>query len=108
MLFRSTGYGRGGDVPSDNESEESEDIIPKHFNDMGEILGKRESFNPRHVLESSHVPDSESPELSELEGDILDRFPHLGHLSRGYRLRVPTFPVTRYRGRESFRARGVG
>ena len=30
-----------------NESEESEDIIPKHFNDMDEILGKRESINPR-------------------------------------------------------------
>ena len=28
--LQSTGYGRGGDVPSDNESEESEDIIPKH------------------------------------------------------------------------------
>ena len=71
--LRSTGYGRGGDVPSDNESEENEDIIPKHFNDMDEILGKRESINPRHVLESSHVPDSESPEMSELEGDILEK-----------------------------------
>ena len=54
-------------MPSDNKSEESEDIIPKHFNDMDKILGKRESINPRHVLESSHVPDSESPEMSELE-----------------------------------------
>jgi len=71
--LRSTGYGRGGDVPSDNESEENEDIIPKHFNDMDEILGKRESINPRHVLESSHVPDSESPEISELERDILEK-----------------------------------
>ena len=56
--LRSTGYGRGGDVPSHNESEESEDIIPKHLYDMNEILGKRESINARHVLESSHVPDS--------------------------------------------------
>ena len=61
-------------MPSDNESEESEDIsIPKHFNDMDEILGKRESINPRHVLKSSHVPDSESPEMLELEGDILEK-----------------------------------
>lgn len=59
-------------MPSDNESEESEDIIPKHFNDMDEILGKRESINPRHVLESSHFPDSELPEMSELEGHILE------------------------------------
>ena len=71
--LRSTGYGRGGAVPSDNESEESEDIIPKHFNDMDEILWKRESINPRHVLESSHVSDSESPEMSELERDILEK-----------------------------------
>ena len=71
--LRSTEYGRGGDVPSNNESEESEDIIPKHFNDMDEILGKRESINPRHVLKSSHVPDSESREMSELEGDILEK-----------------------------------
>lgn len=71
--LRLTGYGRGGDVPSDNESEESEDIIPKHFNDMDEILGKRESINPRHVLESSHVPNSDSPEMSELERDILEK-----------------------------------
>lgn len=71
--LRSTGYGRGGDVQSDNESEESEEIIPKHFKDMDEILGKRESINPRHVLESSHVPDSESPEMSELERDILEK-----------------------------------
>ena len=42
-------------------------------NDMDEILGKRESINPRHVLESSHVPDSESPEMSELERDILEK-----------------------------------
>ena len=71
--LRSTGYGRGGYVPSDNESEESEEIIRKHFNDMDEILGKRESINPCHVLESSHVPDSESPEMSELERDILEK-----------------------------------
>ena len=71
--LRSTGYGRGGDVPSHNESEESEEIILKHFNDMDEILGKRESIDPRHMLESSHVPDSESPEMSELERDILKK-----------------------------------
>ena len=62
-------------MPSANESEESEDIIPKHLNDMDEILGKRESINPRHVLESSHVPDSESLGMSEhdiLEKDALD------------------------------------
>ena len=60
-------------MPSDNESEESEEIILKHFNDMDEILGKRESINPRHVLESSHVPNSESPEMSELEHNILEK-----------------------------------
>ena len=60
-------------MPSNNESEESEDIIPKHFNDMDEILGKRESINPCHVLKSSDVPDSESREMSELEGDILEK-----------------------------------
>ena len=71
--LRSTGYGRGGYVPSDNESLESENIIPKHFNDMDEILSKRESINPRHVLESSHVPDSKSPEMSELTADFLQK-----------------------------------
>ena len=60
-------------MPSDNESEESEEIILKHFNDMDEILGKRESIDPRHMLESSHVPNSESPEMSELEHDILKK-----------------------------------
>ena len=60
-------------MPSHNESEESEEIILKHFNDMDEILGKRESIDPRHMLESSHVPDSESPEMSELERDILKK-----------------------------------
>ena len=60
-------------MPSYNESEESEEIIPEHFNDMDEILGKRESINPRHVPKSSHVPGSESPEMSELERDILEK-----------------------------------
>ena len=60
-------------MPSDNESEESEEIILKHFNDMDEILGKRESIDPCHMLESSHVPNSESPEMSELERDILKK-----------------------------------
>ena len=60
-------------MPSDNESEESEEIILKHFNDMDEILGKRESIDLRHMLESSHVPNSESPEMSELERDILKK-----------------------------------
>ena len=32
----------------------------------------------------------------------LGRFHHLGHLSRGYCLRVPTIPETLYRGHESF------
>ena len=60
-------------MPSHNESEESEEIILKHFNDMDEILGKRESIDPRHMFESSHVPNSESPEMSELERDILKK-----------------------------------
>ncbi|KAK2564167.1 hypothetical protein P5673_012407 [Acropora cervicornis] len=71
--LRSTGYGGGGDVPSDKESEESEDVIPKYFNNMDEILGNRESINPRHVFESSHIPDSESPEMSELKQHILEK-----------------------------------
>ena len=39
--LRSTGYGRGGDV-SDNDSEgnEGQDIIPKHSNDMDDIVRK--------------------------------------------------------------------
>ena len=60
-------------MPSYNENEESEEIILKHFNDMDEILGKRESINSCHVPKSSHVPDSESPEMSELERDILEK-----------------------------------
>ena len=60
-------------MPSYNESEESKEIIPEHFNDMDEILGKRESINPRHVPKSSHVPDSESLEMSEFERDILEK-----------------------------------
>lgn len=74
--LRSTGYGRGGDV-SDNESEgdEGQDLIPKHFNDIDEIMGKRESVDPRHVLESSsHVVDvNSSPEISQMDRDIQEK-----------------------------------
>ena len=65
--LRSTGYGRGGDVSeNEREGDERQDLIPKHFNDIDEIMGKRESVDPRHVLESSsHVVDvNSSPEIS--------------------------------------------
>ena len=61
-----------GSQLQENNHSSSSSTGPKK-NDMDEILGKRESINPRHVLESSHVPDSESPEMSELERDILEK-----------------------------------
>ena len=62
---------------SDNESkgDEGQDLIPKHFNDTDEIMGKRESVDQRHVLESSsHVVDvNSSPEISQMDRDIQEK-----------------------------------
>lgn len=66
-----TGYGKGGDDELDKETET--DLLPKHFNDMDDILGNREAVNPKHVLESSSYVES-SPESDHdfLEKGALD------------------------------------
>lgn len=71
--FRLIGYGRGGNVSFNNESEESEDIISKYFNDMDEIFGKREFINLRYVFESFYVFNSDLSEMSEFERDIFEK-----------------------------------
>ena len=75
--LRSTGYGRGGDGGSDHETgeiKEESELVPRHFNDMDEILGNREAVNPRHVLESSTRFTHSSPEVDrdDLEKEALD------------------------------------
>ena len=75
--LRSTGYGRGGDGGSDHETgeiKEESELVPRHFNDMDEILGNREAVNPRHVLESSTWFTHSSPEVDrdDLEKEALD------------------------------------
>ena len=49
--LRTTGYGKGKDVEGDNKAGDLE-LMPKHYQDMDEILGNREAIN-HHVLESS-------------------------------------------------------
>ena len=40
--------------------------MPKHYQDMDEILGNREAINPRHVLESSlPIEVQSSPQIDE-------------------------------------------
>ena len=51
--LQTTGYGKGRDVEGDNEAEGDLELVPKHYQDIDEILGNREAINPRHVLESS-------------------------------------------------------
>ena len=51
--LRTTGYGKGGDEEADKEAEGGVELVSEHFQDMDEILGKREVINPQHVLESS-------------------------------------------------------
>ena len=48
-----TGYEKGGDEEADKEAEGGVELVSKHFQDMDEILGKREAINPQHVLECS-------------------------------------------------------
>ena len=58
--LRTTGYGKGRDVKGDNEAEGDLELVPKHYQDMDEILGNREAINPRHVLESSSPIEAQS------------------------------------------------
>lgn len=51
--LRTTGYGKGRDVEGDNKAESDLEFVPKHYQDIDEILGNREAINPRHVLESN-------------------------------------------------------
>ena len=71
--LRTTGYGKGGDHEVDKETESESDLIPRHFNDVDDILGNREAVNPKHVLESSSYVDS-SPEndCNLLDKEALD------------------------------------
>ena len=68
--LRSTSYGRGGEDEPDKETENKE-LVPKHYQDMDDILGNREAVNPRHVLESSSAIDEDSStdrDMLEKEG----------------------------------------
>ena len=63
--LRSTGYGKGKDVEGDNEAGDLE-LMPKHYQDMDEILGNREAINPHHVLESSSPIEAQgSPQIDQ-------------------------------------------
>ena len=70
--LRTTGYGKGGDEEADKEAEGGVELVSKHFQDMDEILGKREAINPQHVLESSSPPIKSQSTLG-IDQDILDR-----------------------------------
>ena len=71
--LRTTGYGKGGDDELDKETESESDLIPRHFNDMDDILGNREAVNPKHVLESSsYVESSPENDCDLLEKEALD------------------------------------
>lgn len=64
--LRTTGYGKGRDVESDKEAEGELELVPKHYQDMDEILGNREAINPRHVLESSSLIEAQSsPQIDQ-------------------------------------------
>ena len=45
--------------------------MPKHYQEMDEILGNREAINPRHVLESSSPIKAQSS--PQIEQDICDK-----------------------------------
>jgi len=63
--LRSTGYGKGKDVEGDNEAGDLE-LMPKHYQDMDEILGNREAINSHHVLESSSPIEAQgSPQIDQ-------------------------------------------
>ena len=70
--LRTTGYGKGGDEEADKEAEGGVELVSKHFQDMDEILGKREAINPQHVLESSSPPIKSQSTLG-IDQDILDK-----------------------------------
>ena len=69
--LRTTGYGKGRDVKGDNEAEGDLELVPKHYQDMDEILGNREAINPRHVLESSSPIEAQSS--PQIDQDIRDK-----------------------------------
>ena len=69
--LRSTGYGEGRDIEGDNEAEGDLELVPKHYQDMDEILGNREAINPRHVLESSSPIEAQS--FPQIDQDIRDK-----------------------------------
>jgi len=63
--LRTTGYGKGKDVEGDNEAGDLE-LMPKHYQDMDEILGNREAINSHHVLESSSPIEAQgSPQIDQ-------------------------------------------
>lgn len=69
--LRTTGYGKGIDDEGDQEAEGDLELVPKHYQDMDEILGNREAINPRHVLESSSpIEVQSSPQIDQ---DIRDK-----------------------------------
>ena len=67
-----TGYEKGGDEEADKEAEGGVELVSQHFQDMDEILGKREAINPQHVLESSSPPIKSQSTLG-IDQDILDK-----------------------------------
>ena len=69
--LRSTGYGEGRDIEGDNKAEGDLELVPKHYQDMDEILGNRKAINPRHVLESSSPIEAQS--FPHIDQDIRDK-----------------------------------
>ena len=69
--LRTTGYGKGKYDEGDQEAEGDLELVPKHYQDMDEILGNREAIDPRHVLESSSpIKVQSSPQIDQ---DIRDK-----------------------------------
>lgn len=80
-----TGYGKGGRNSEDDDCDvnEREEMFPKHFAEMDEIFGTRDSVQPRLIVESdssvapsvsdeviSNAPKSSPEKSSDEESDI--------------------------------------
>ena len=69
--LRTTECGKGRDVKGDNEAEGDLELMPKHYQDMDEILSNREAINPHNVLESSSLIEAQGS--SQIDQDIREK-----------------------------------
>lgn len=74
--LHSTGFGKGEEPDEDadfNEQSDLKEFISQNFYDMDEVLRRRESVDPQHVLESSNVTlNQDKVEKSALDNEIFE------------------------------------